>query len=62
MSKSTLFLLEHLGKAFDRYDMARDGIADRTDVNPGCQPVRFPNVAAGDFPFLFASARGRSVR
>ena len=34
--KSTLFPSEQLGKAFDHYDMARDGIADFAYVNPGC--------------------------
>src|SRR5262245_35554228 len=31
---STLFPSEQLGKAFDHYDMARDGIADAAYVNP----------------------------
>ena len=30
-----IFPSEQLGKAFDHYDMARDGIADFTYVNPG---------------------------
>ena len=50
-----------MGKAFDRYNMARDGIADFTYVNPGYQRVRFPNVAAGELPFLFANVKGGSV-
>ena len=33
--KTTIFPSEQLGKAFDHYDMARDGIADITYVNPG---------------------------
>src|SRR5207244_8914868 len=33
--KATVFPSEQLGKAFDHYDMARDGIADVTYVNPG---------------------------
>ena len=37
---------EQLGKAFDHYDMARDGIADFAYVNPGYQPGRFPVIAA----------------
>ena len=40
--KATLFPSEQLGKAFDHYDMARDGIADLAYVNPGYQPGRFP--------------------
>src|SRR4051794_36030842 len=34
----TIFPAEQLGKAFDHYDMARDGIADVTYVSPGYQP------------------------
>ena len=39
---ATIFPAEQLGKAFDHYDMARDGIADVTWVSPGYQPGRFP--------------------
>src|SRR4051794_23938554 len=35
--KTILFPSEQLGKAFDHYDMARDGIADVAYVNPGYQ-------------------------
>ena len=59
--KSTLFPSEQLGKAFDHYDMARDGIADFAYVNPGYQPGRFPIIAAGELPFLFANAKGGSA-
>jgi TRAP-type C4-dicarboxylate transport system substrate-binding protein len=59
--KSTLFPSEQLGKAFDHYDMARDGIADFTYVNPGYQPGRFPIIAAGELPFLMANAKGGSA-
>jgi TRAP-type transport system periplasmic protein len=58
---STLFPSEQLGKAFDHYDMARDGIADFTYVNPGYQPGRFPIFAAASLPFLFADAKGGSA-
>lgn len=51
--KLTVFPSEQLGKAFDHYDMARDGIADITYVNPGYQPGRFPIAAAGQLPFVF---------
>lgn len=54
--KGTLFAGEQLGKAFDHYDMARDGIADVTYINPGYQPGRFPVIAVGQIPFTFASA------
>ncbi len=55
--KSTIFTSEQLGKAFDHYDMARDGIADVTYVNPGYQPGRFPIVAAGQIPFTFGEGK-----
>ncbi len=51
---------QQLGKAFDHYDMARDGIADVTYVNPGYQPGRFPIIAAGELPFLVKDAKGGS--
>src|SRR5438270_9741140 len=51
--KSTVFPSEQLGKAFDHYDMARDGIADVTYINPGYQPGRFPIIAIGQMPFTF---------
>jgi TRAP-type C4-dicarboxylate transport system substrate-binding protein len=55
--KATVFPSEQLGKAFDHYDMARDGIADITYVNPGYQPGRFPIAAAGQIPFVFGDAK-----
>ena len=55
---STLFPSEQLGKAFDHYDMARDGIADFSYVNPGYQPGRFPIMAGASLPFLFANGKG----
>jgi TRAP-type C4-dicarboxylate transport system substrate-binding protein len=58
--KYKVFPAQQLGKAFDHYDMARDGIADLTYVNPGYQPGRFPVIAAGELPFLMADARGGS--
>ena len=54
--KTAIFPSEQLGKAFDHYDMARDGIADMTYVNPGYQPGRFPMIAVGQMPFTFADA------
>src|SRR5580700_1065079 len=57
----TIFPSEQLGKAFDHYDMARDGIADLTYVNPGYQPGRFPVIAAGELPFLMSDAKGGSM-
>jgi TRAP-type transport system periplasmic protein len=55
---ATLFPSEQLGKAFDHYDMARDGIADFAYVNPGYQPGHFPIIAGASLPFLFANAKG----
>lgn len=52
--KATIFPSEQLGKAVDHYDMARDGIADVTYVNPGYQPGRFPIVSLGQVPFIFS--------
>ena len=49
---------QQLGKAFDHYDMARDGIADITYINPGYQPGRFPIIAAGELPFLISDTTG----
>jgi TRAP-type C4-dicarboxylate transport system substrate-binding protein len=52
---------QQLGKAPDHYDMARDGIADVTYINPGYQPGRFPIIAAGELPFLMKNGTGGSV-
>jgi TRAP-type C4-dicarboxylate transport system substrate-binding protein len=58
--KYKVYPAQQLGKAFDHYDMARDGIADLTYVNPGYQPGRFPIIAAGELPFLMSDAKGGS--
>jgi TRAP-type C4-dicarboxylate transport system substrate-binding protein len=58
--KYKVYPSQQLGKAFDHYDMARDGIADLTYVNPGYQPGRFPIIGAGELPFLFSNAKGGS--
>ncbi|MBB1094105.1 TRAP transporter substrate-binding protein [Rhodopseudomonas palustris] len=55
--KMAVFPSEQLGKAFDHYDMARDGIADVTYVNPGYQPGRFPIISAGQLPFVFKDGK-----
>src|ERR1700756_4745055 len=52
---------QQLGKAFDHYDMARDGIADLTYVNPGYQPGRFPIIGAGELMFLMSDTTGGSM-
>jgi TRAP-type C4-dicarboxylate transport system substrate-binding protein len=56
----TVFPSQQLGKAFDHYDMARDGIADVTYVSPGYQPGRFPIIDAGNLPFMMSNAKGGS--
>ena len=58
---ATLFPSEQLGKAFDHYDMARDGIADAAYVNPGYQPGRFPIMAGASLPFLFSNGKSGSA-
>jgi TRAP-type C4-dicarboxylate transport system substrate-binding protein len=58
---ATLFPSEQLGKAFDHYDMARDGIADAAYVNPGYQPGRFPLFAAASLPLQAANGKGGSA-
>jgi len=55
--KYKVYPSQQLGKAFDHYDMARDGIADLTYVNPGYQPGRFPIIAAGQLPFTFGDGK-----
>jgi len=59
--KYKVYPAQQLGKAFDHYDMARDGIADVTYVNPGYQPGRFPIIGAGELPFLMSDATGGSM-
>jgi TRAP-type C4-dicarboxylate transport system substrate-binding protein len=58
--KYHVYPAQQLGKAKDHYDMARDGIADLTYVNPGYTPGVFPIVAAGELPFLMSDAKGGS--
>jgi TRAP-type C4-dicarboxylate transport system substrate-binding protein len=58
--KYKVYPSQQLGKAFDHYDMARDGIADLTYINPGYQPGRFPIIGAGELPFLMTTAKGGS--
>jgi TRAP-type C4-dicarboxylate transport system substrate-binding protein len=58
---AVLFPSEQLGKAFDHYDMVRDGIADLAYINPGYQPGRFPIMAGAALPFLFSNGTGGSA-
>jgi TRAP-type C4-dicarboxylate transport system substrate-binding protein len=59
--KGIVFPSEQLGKAFDHYDMVRDGIADVGYISPGYQPGRFPIINAAQLPFTVANAKGGSV-
>ena len=59
--KYKVYPAQQLGKAFDHYDMARDGIADVTYVSPGYQPGRFPVFDAANLPFMLANATGGSA-
>jgi len=54
---SSIFPAEQLGKAFDHYDMARDGIADAAYVSPGYQPGRFPVIGLSDLPFTYSDGK-----
>src|SRR5438552_12162458 len=54
--KITILPAQQLGKAFDHYNMARDGIAEVSHVNPGYEPGRFPIIGAVELPFIFSNA------
>jgi TRAP-type C4-dicarboxylate transport system substrate-binding protein len=58
--KYQIYPAQQLGKAFDHYDMARDGIADFTYVSPGYQPGRFPIFDAANLPFMVSNAKAGS--
>ncbi len=58
--KYKVYPAQQLGKAFDHYDMARDGIADVTYVSPGYQPGRFPIFDASNLPFMISNAKAGS--
>lgn len=59
--KTQIFPAQQLGAAKDHYDMARDGVADLTYVNPGYTPGRFPVIAGSELPFLLANAKQGSA-
>jgi TRAP-type C4-dicarboxylate transport system substrate-binding protein len=59
--KYKVYPAQQLGRAFDHYDMARDGIADVTYVSPGYQPGRFPIFDASNLPFMVANAKAGSA-
>ena len=52
-----IYPAQQLGKAFDHYNMARDGIADFAHVNPGYEPGRFPIMGLSEIPFIFANSK-----
>src|SRR5262245_30713032 len=56
--KYQVYPAQQLGKAFDHYDMTRDGIADLSYINPGQNPGRFPIIAVGELPFMVSEAHG----
>jgi TRAP-type C4-dicarboxylate transport system substrate-binding protein len=58
--KYKIYPAQQLGKAFDHYDMTRDGIADFAYVNPSYQPGRFPIFDASNLPFMIANAKAGS--
>jgi TRAP-type C4-dicarboxylate transport system substrate-binding protein len=55
--RNKIYPASQLGAAPDHYDMARDGIADISFINPGYRPGRFPTLAAAELPFDFANAK-----
>lgn len=59
--KVTIFPSQQLGKAFDHYNMARDGIVDVSHVNPGYEPGRFPIIGGVELPFIFSNAKEGSA-
>lgn len=56
----TIYPSQQLGNAVDHYDMARDGIADITYINPGYQPGRFPIMGLAEIPFMISNAKAGS--
>ncbi len=58
--KMQYFPASQLGKASDHYDMAKDGIADVTWINPGFNPGRWPITALPEHAFILKNARGAS--
>ena len=56
-----IFPAQQLGKAFDHYNMARDGIVQIAHANPGYEPGRFPVMGAAELPFLVSNAKEGSA-
>lgn len=59
--KWTVFPAGQLGKPEDHYDIAKDGIADATWINPGFNAGRFPVIGAAQMPQLIADGRTGSA-
>ena len=59
--KITFYPAQQLGKAPDHYDMARDGIADISWINPGYQAGRFAIFSATELPMLISDPVGGSA-
>jgi len=59
--KIAIFPGQQLGRAFDHYNMGRDGIADIAHVNPGYEPGRFPIIGAVELPFVFSNGKEGSA-
>src|SRR5216683_240906 len=59
--KIAIFPSQQLGRAFDHYNMGRDGIADVSHVNSGYEPGRLPIVGVVELPFLFSNGREGSA-
>lgn len=57
----TVHPAERLGKVFDHYDIAREGIADIAQATPGLEPGRFPIMGLSDLPFIVANAKEGSA-
>jgi TRAP-type C4-dicarboxylate transport system substrate-binding protein len=64
-SNGTVVITVHpagqLGKAFDHYDMAREGVAAIAHVDPGHEHGRFPIMALSEMPFIIANAKEGSA-
>jgi TRAP-type C4-dicarboxylate transport system substrate-binding protein len=56
--KYKVYPAQQLGKAFDHYDMARDGIADVTYVSPGLSARSLPDHRGGRAAVHVGNAKG----
>ncbi|MBM3570019.1 MAG: TRAP transporter substrate-binding protein [Alphaproteobacteria bacterium] len=58
--KVTVFPAQQLGRAFDHFDMTKDGIADVGHLSLGYEPGRLPIAAISNAPFMMTNAKGGS--